>query len=285
MASEREGVLAIVVAFHGVEALRGCLSALAGVDILVIDNSSDAEVKAVAVRAGAEYVDAEANIGFACAVNIGIGRAAGRGVVLVNPDAEVSAATVHALLGRLNRPGGKVAAIAPATNAPDGGAQRVRWPFPSPGGAWLQAAGLGRLSSDRDGFLVGAVLALHATAIAEIGGFDESFFLYGEETDWERRAVGDGWEVVLAADQFATHVGGASSTEESRREIHFHAGGERYIRKWFGGYGWASYRLATILGAMVRVVLLPGARRSEAARRLGLYVHGPMRRERELLAL
>lgn len=283
MASPAFDVLAIVVAYHGADQLRTSLAALNPVDILVIDNSADAEVRAAAEGAGARYVDAGANIGFARAVNLGVSQAGDRDVVLVNPDAEVSADTVAALVARMHAPGEKVAAVAPSLIGPDGAAQQTRWPFPSPSGAWLRAVGLGRLHSDAGGFLVGAVLALRATALERLGGFDENFFLYGEETDWERRAVADGWSLVLAEDQTATHIGGGSSAAEWRREIYFHAGGERYVRKWFGRLGWASYRLATVLGAAVRVVLLRGGRRAQAARRLRLYLYGPQRRERQVL--
>lgn len=285
MVSQASQALAIVVAYGGVDSLRNTLAALAGLDVLVIDNSADSEVQAVAVDAGARYVDSGANIGFARAVNLGLLQAGGRDVVLVNPDAEVSAETVQALVARLHVPGSRVAAVAPKLTSPEGLEQRVRWPFPSPMGAWLQAAGIARLKSDANGFLVGAVLALRGSALERLGGFDESFFLYGEETDWERRAVAEGWDLVLAEDLEATHIGGGSSEDEWRREIHFHAGGERYIRKWFGRSGWASYRLATVLGAALRVVLLTGARRTEAARRLTLYLHGPKRRERQVFTL
>ncbi len=282
LASATIGPLAIVVAYHGVRPLRKTLAALQGVDVLVVDNSADSGVKAAATEAGAKYVDSGANVGFARAVNLGIAHAGGRDVVLVNPDAEVSAGTVRALVARMHLPGESVAAVAPRLISPDGSEQRVRWPFPSPWGAWLQAAGLGRLRSDANGFLVGAVLALRAAALERLGGFDESFFLYGEETDWERRAVADGWSLVLAEDQVATHIGGGSSDEEWRREIHFHAGSERYIRKWYGAAGWCSYRLATVLGAALRVVVLRSARRTQAARRLSLFVRGPQRSERQL---
>ena len=274
---------AIVVAYYGVESLRTTLAALNGVETLVIDNSADAGVRAAAAEAGATYVDAGGNIGFARAVNLGFARSRGLDVVLVNPDAEMSARTIHSLVERMRVPGRRVAAVAPTLIQPDGERQRVRWPFPSPAGAWLQAAGLGRFQRDDNGFLVGAVLALRATALERVGGFDEDFFLYGEETDWQRRAVADGWTLVLAADLSAIHVGGATHNEESRRETHFHAGSERYIRKWYGAFGWGAYRLATALGAAIRVLIFRGARRAQALRRFRLYVRGPRKREQQVL--
>ena len=55
------------------------------------------------------------------------------------------------------------------------------------------------------------------------------------------------------------------------------AGQETFIRKWFGDRGWASYRLAALLDAAVRMIVLPGSRRRAAARRVLLLLRGPRR--------
>lgn len=101
-----------------------------------------------------------------------------------------------------------------------------------------------------------------AAALERLGGFDESFFLHGEETDWERRAVADGWSLVLAEDQVTTHVGGGGRDEESRREIPLPRRRRTiHSQNGSGPRAWASYRLATVLGAALRVVRLPGVSR------------------------
>ena len=279
--AEAREPLVVVVAYHGADDLRRALAPLRGLDVLVVDNSSSSDVVAAVLASGATYCDAGGNLGFARAVNLGLARATGRDVVLVNPDAVMDAATVRKLKDALHA-GPLVAAAAPALVGSDGVAQRVRWPYPTPGGAWLQALGLGRLVSDHDGFLVGAVLALRAEAIARVGGFDPDFFLYSEETDWQRRASGAGFSVTWAQELLATHVGGATSTDESRREVHFHAGAERYIRKWHGRRGWWSYRAAYLLGGVVRSAVLRGPAAQVARRRTALFWSGPMVVEKSL---
>ena len=275
--------LVVVVAYHGADDLRRALAPLRGLDVLVVDNSSSADVAAAAEHAGAAYLDAGANLGFARAVNLGLDRAAGRDVVLVNPDAVVGAATVRALAAALHASGTRTAAAAPRLTGSDGQPQRVRWPFPSSRGAWLQAVGAGRMIPAEPSFLVGAVLALNNRALAEIGPFDPRYFLYAEETDWQRRAVGAGWSLVLADELHATHVGGGTSRDEARREVHFHAGSERYVRTWWGTWGWTAYRAAFLLGAAVRGAALPGDRGGAARRRAALYRRGPLRSERALV--
>ena len=123
------------------------------------------------------------------------------------------------------------------------------------------------------------MLLLRAEALAQVGGFDERFFLYAEETDWAYRAHLLGWRHTVARGVWALHEGAATSTDVRLREAHFHASQERYLRKHFGARGWQVARSATWLGAMVRSALLRGARRDEARRRAALYRLGPMRVE------
>jgi GT2 family glycosyltransferase len=47
--------------------------------------------------------------------------------------------------------------------------------------------------------------------IEQVGGFDESFVLYAEETDWQRRMHDAGWRVRYKPGETVVHLGGASS--------------------------------------------------------------------------
>jgi GT2 family glycosyltransferase len=276
--------LVVVVAFHGVEALATALDPLRDLDVVVVDNSSSELVSHACGVAGARYLDAGGNLGFARGVNLGLAEAAGRDVVLVNPDAVVDPAVVRSLARALHPSGRRVAAASPLLVGTDGAAQRVRWPFPSPRGAWAVASGRGERHDALGGFLVGAVLALNADALADVGGFDPSYFLYAEETDWQRRAVQQGWELQMVHELVARHAGGGTSSDERRREVHFHAGTERYVRTWFGSRGWESYRAAAVLGAAARAAVLTGGRGAEARRRAALYLRGPLRQEQRRFA-
>jgi glycosyltransferase involved in cell wall biosynthesis/GT2 family glycosyltransferase len=274
----------VVVAYGAAALLERALAPVAGVlDVTVVDNSGDADVERVTLAAGARYLDPGANLGFGAAVNLGIGAAhtarPGADVLLLNPDARVDVATVRALHRRL-RAETDVAAVGPAQVDEAGVPARVRWPFPTPGGAWRQAAGLG-VPERPDGFVIGSVLLLRAEALRQVGGFDEAYFLYSEETDWQRRAHDAGWRSVVVEDVLAQHVGGGTSSDPTRRETHFHASQERYFRRHHGATGWAAARLAVTLGAVPRAVL-PGERGGSARLRLRLYLRGPLRAEAAL---
>jgi GT2 family glycosyltransferase len=274
----------VVVAYRAAELLDVCLGRLEGAwPVLVVDNSSDREVLGVARRHGATYVDPGTNLGFAAGVNVGLSRRSrpSADLLLLNPDASIDPAAVSTL-HRFLRARSDLACVAPAQSSPASGTDmRVAWPFPTPLGAWVEALGLGGLRRRTD-FVIGSILLLRAEALAEVGPFDERFFLYAEETDWQRRAADRGWTVALCDEVVAEHVGAGTGGDERERETHFHASTERYVRKHHGTAGWWVFRSGALAGSAVRAIALRGQRGRAAAFRFRLYRSGPCREEAAL---
>ncbi|WP_281883852.1 glycosyltransferase [Agromyces rhizosphaerae] len=269
----------IVVAYGSTELLRRALEPVAGLPATVVDNSSLPEIARLCDELGVRYLDPGRNGGFAAGVNAALADrlVPGADVLLLNPDAVVSAADVAALQAAL-RADEDLASVGPVQVDPNGRAARVEWPFPSPGRTWLEALGLGRLA-DGPRFVIGSVLLLRAEALYQVGGLDERFFLYAEETDWAFRAHRLGWRHAAVPEVRALHVGAGTSSDSARREAHFHASQERYLRKHFGAAGWQWARTGQWLGAMARAIALPGERGLDARRRAALYRLGPVRVE------
>jgi GT2 family glycosyltransferase len=271
------GVEVIVVAYGAPELLDACLNALAGqFPVVVVDNASDPKVRAITEGRGASYVDPGSNLGFAAGVNRGLlhRQRADADLLLLNPDAVISSEGVRALHRCLHQRS-DLACVAPRQTDPFSSApSRVGWPFPTPAGAWLEAAGLSGLRRKED-FMIGSVLLVRASALAQVGGFDERFFLYAEETDWQRRAFDGGWRMACCDEVTATHIGAGTGGSTDRRRVHFHASLVRYIRKHHGRVGWEVYRAGTMAGAFIRAIVLPGQRGGEAAHRFHLYRQGP----------
>ena len=268
----------LVVAYGSPDLLRRSLSPLSGLSVTVIDNGSSPQTRAVVDDVGGRYVDAGRNGGFSAGVNLGLQLLPpDADVLLLNPDAVIDEVGVHALHGALLAEP-DVASVGPRQVDEHGRPARTTWPFPSPAGAWLEATGLGRLRRRTD-FVIGSVLLLRAEARAQVGGFDERFFLYAEETDWARRASLLGWRHVLVQEVCATHLGSATSSDPARREAYFHASQERYLRKHFGDFGWQVARAGQVVGAAVRSLVLPGERGAAARARVSTFARGPMRVE------
>lgn len=275
----RRGVEIIVVAYGAPEMLRAALLPVVGLPVTVVDNSSLSEISALCHELGVRYLDAGFNAGFGAGVNIVLADRLDpeADVLLLNPDAVVSRTEIDRLQrALLAEPA--IASVAPTQVDPEGNPARVAWEFPSPTGSWLEALGLARLRRGPR-FVIGSVLLLRAEALAQVGGFDERFFLYAEETDWAFRAHRMGWHHEVVSDAQAVHHGGGTSTDPRRREVHFHASQERYLRKHFGKAGWQSARIAAWVGSVARALVLSGARRLEARRRAALYRLGPIRVE------
>lgn len=269
----------VVVAYGSPGLLRRALEPLAELPVTVVDNSSMPEIAELCVELGVRYLDPGRNGGFAAGVNVALAdrlRPGGE-VLLVNPDAVISAADV-AVLHRALRARPDLASVGPAQVDEHGRTARVDWWLPSPGGTWLEALGLARLRRDPS-YVIGSLLLLRAEAIEQVGGFDERFFLYAEEADWAYRARRLGWRHAAVPEARAVHVGAGTGGDPRRREAHFHASQERYLRKHYGTAAWQWARLGQWLGAVVRAVLLPGDRGRAARRRAALYRLGPVRVE------
>ncbi|WP_457100858.1 glycosyltransferase [Microbacterium sp. P5_E9] len=281
-AVRERGVEVVVVAFGAPNLLREALAPIAGMPITVVDNSSLPEIAELCAQAGVRYIDSGANIGFGSAVNLALADrlVADADVLLLNPDARIARDQVG-LLHRALRSVPDLASVGPEQVDERGGVAQVEWVFPSPVHSWLDALGLGSLKRGPR-FVIGSILMLRAEALDQVGGFDQGFFLYAEETDWAFRAHLLGWRHSVVVGVRGVHIGAGTSSDNRLREAHFHASQERYLRKHFGSAGWQVARAAAWAGAMARAVLLPGDRGLGARQRAALYRLGPAKVEQRI---
>lgn len=273
----------VVVAYGAPDLLRRALEPLDGLAVTVVDNSSLPEIAALCGELGVRYLDPGRNAGFAAGVNVALSDRLrpGADVLLVNPDAVISRPDIDRLHAAL-RAEPDLASVGPSQVDEHGVPAQAEWRYPSPTATWLEALGLAGLRRGPT-FVIGSVLLLRAEALDQVGGFDEGFFLYAEETDWAYRAHRLGWRHAEVPAARAVHTGAGTSSDPARREAHFHASLERYLRKHHGTFGWQSARLAQWLGSMARSIALPGERGRAARKRAALYRLGPVRVEARYL--
>lgn len=241
MSTEPDSLPVLIVSFRAAGLLEKCLISVQtfhpGQDVLIWDNTgpASADIHEVAERYPEfHWHFSDRNIGFAAAVNRLAQMIPERNFLLLNPDAELVAPLekTRALIGA---PG--VAAVGPMTVQEEFGApallkRQVKrldqgatpWDVANRrlnlGQALLAAAGpgWGRIRStpfssryqtppgDVDGYIFGSCLAIGREAWAQIGGFDEEFFLYGEEQEWQYRAITTGWKIRLADECAVKHL-------------------------------------------------------------------------------
>jgi GT2 family glycosyltransferase len=273
------GLLVLIVAYRADDHLSRCLAAIRGLEpVLVVDNDASESTRSIVSEAGVRYLPLPTNVGFAAAVNAGLDLAwdGSSDVLLLNPDSVIDRHGVNALRSALRDPAQRLAAVGPRLVDETGGEQRADWAMPSPTQMWLETFGADKWWRGRR-FVVGAVLMLRGTALAEVGGFDERYFLYAEEADWQLRALRKGWSVKVVDGVTAVHVGGASSSNSEFREQLAHGSAEAFARRWYGTFGWWLMRLAAVLAAARRSLAWSPQKRAVGRRALVLYLRGPLK--------
>jgi N-acetylglucosaminyl-diphospho-decaprenol L-rhamnosyltransferase len=199
-------------------------------------------------RPRARIIELGVNRGFAAGSNAGIALARGRHLLMLNPDAFAQGDAVEALVGYLDRhsrTGLVVPLLFKGDSSPQDNAHR-RFPnlltlfvdFCTPVAflvrgrridphhvprAWLT-------KPRRIAHANGAVMVVRAEAVVATGPLDEGFFLYLEETEWQRRMAGAGWERAVLPSARFTHLGGASSSGFALASPHYLASVCRYYK-------------------------------------------------------
>jgi GT2 family glycosyltransferase len=269
----------IIVSYNTREMTLECLRVLfenlgnVEAEVFVVDNASnDGSVFAIkAAYPKVKLLENQNNAGFGAANNAAMEKAVGRYFLLLNSDAFPRAGAIEALLGAIeSHP--RAAAIGPRLLNRDGTLQRSCWRFPSPAQAWIENLGLSSVLRGRSrwgdyrrwghdseravDFVIGACLLVRREVWEKIGGFDPAFWMYAEETDWQKRMRAAGYEIWFTPKANVEHWGGASGTA-SRVKVNeaFFDSLDTFSRKHYGASGLVSLRAAMVVGNALRLPL------------------------------
>ena len=225
---------AVVVAYNSARTLRACVEPLVaapGVAVTVVDNQSPDDTAAAIDGLDVRLVHADRNGGFAAGCNLGSALGEAGYVLFLNPDARVSEDDLARLADVLDRnPGAGLAA--PRILEDDGSLAFSLRRFPRRSSTFAQALFLHRAFPHaawtdeciRDPqayaepgspeWVSGACMLVRRSALEQIGGMDESFFLYCEDTDLCARLREAGWDIRYEPAATVHHEGGASRPRE-----------------------------------------------------------------------
>ncbi|GIK55967.1 MAG: glycosyltransferase family 2 protein [Chloroflexi bacterium] len=273
----------VIVSWNVRELLRECLRSIVQtqgdltVEVIVVDSASTDGSAAMVVAEFPQVtlIASDENVGFPRGNNMGIAKAHGRYILLLNPDTVLHEnALVHMVDYLENHL--DVGVVGAQLLNEDGSVQSSRRRFPTLTTAffestWLQSKAPQRIldryyaldmaddqTADVD-WVMGACLMTRQEIAHTVGGLDEGYFMYSEELDWCRRIKMAGWRVVYLPTAQITHYQGKSSEQVvAQRHIYFNRAKLRYFRKYHGRAPALILRLFLLLNYLAQMVLEAG---------------------------
>jgi N-acetylglucosaminyl-diphospho-decaprenol L-rhamnosyltransferase len=259
---------AVVVTYNAEPWLRRCLESVREYPTVVVDHgSTDTSLE---TARGFEHVRVveQANKGVGAGWNRGLAESSEPYVLLLNADAWVLGDGVERLRAFADERA-RAALVGPKLLNPDGTLQRSARGFPTP---WrlateffflrklaprtralnaFYAANWDHASAREVEWLAGPAMLVRRDAVEQVGGLDESFFMFNEESDWQYRMRQAGWQIWFCPDAEVVHVGGGSTKREWGRmfsaQVQSHV---RFVRK-HRGRGAAELTRALLLVSLV----------------------------------
>lgn len=224
-------------------------------NIVVVDNASTDGVRRITNRFPDVHLMINShNVGFGAAINQALKRCHSHYIILLNPDSlafngflptSIDYMETHPLVG----------IVGPMIKDEGGGIQGSARSFPTPLTSFfgrnspitkmypnnsITRANILTSKTDRTtpmsvDWVSGACMVVRREAIEHIGGFDQRFFLYWEDTDLCRRMKDAGWEVIYLPEAKVIHIGGKSSNARPVfSNFHFHKSCYRLYDKYAG---------------------------------------------------
>ncbi len=212
----------IIVTYNTAGFLGPCLDSVLAEpplekEVFVVDNASRDGGPDLVERGypAVHLIRNSANRGFAAANNQALPLCRGRILSFLNPDTEVRPGALAAGIAWLDAHPAAGLAGARMIN-PDGTPQEsVSLRYPGERHTRGEAAGLpGTIAA-----VLGAAMFAPADLIRQLGGFDEDFFLYGEDQDLCLRVRRAGREIGFVEDAVIFHAGGGSERESPSAEV------------------------------------------------------------------
>lgn len=230
----------IIVNWKAGESLTRCIAALLDSRanefsfgrIVVVDNASGDGCAAALIRQfpGVTVLENAANRGFAAGCNAGARDSRSDYLLFLNPDVVLARDALDKVIAFFQSPEARHVGICGIRLiGSDNGPARCCSRFPTLRFMMLEITGLDRvapaifrsrhmapaeLQNSREvDQVIGAFFAVRRRVFEQIGGFDETFFLYFEEVDFALRARQCKWDSYFIAEANAMHEGRVSSDQ------------------------------------------------------------------------
>jgi len=225
-------------------------------EVIVVDNnSSDNSIEYLTAKFPAvKYITNKGNTGFAKACNQGLQQAKGSYILFLNPDTIIpeDCFTKCVSFFEANKDAGAI-----GIKMLDGSGKFLKESkrsFPSPSTSLYKLFGLAKLFPRSKIFsryhlghlnenvnnevdvLAGAFMMIKREVLDKVGGFDETFFMYGEDVDLSYRIQKAGFKNHYFAESSIIHFKGESTRKGSMNYVRmFYNAMSIFVRKHYGG--------------------------------------------------
>jgi GT2 family glycosyltransferase len=251
-------VSVVVASYNGERTLKACLDSLARLNypdyevILVDDGSADATQQVAFAHPNVRYFRHEKNLGLSVARNTGIAAATGEIVAFTDSDCRADEDWLYYLVGSLLESG--FAGVGGPNLLPPEDSLVASAVMASPGGPAHV------MLTDRQAeHIPGCNMAFYKGALGQIGGFDPTFHLAGDDVDLCWRLQQAGCEIGFSPAAFVWHYRRSTMAAYLRQQRGYGEAEALLVRKHpecfnsFGGNLWHGriYTTAT-LGDLIR---------------------------------
>lgn len=239
--------------------LRAVLAALSelNAEIIVVDNDTEEAQQILLAEKfpGVNWICLKQNIGFARANNLAIKKAVGKYILFLNPDTSIQPNTLNDAVQYLTLHPAVGAVGVQMRNGDGHFLPESKRNQPSLMGSLFKLMGLAMLFPKSAIFnnyalghldknqvhavpiLAGAFIMMPTELIVKMQGFDESFFMYGEDIDLSLRVLQEGFKNHYLGNLTITHFKGASSKQDPAYLTHFYGSMIIFVEKYRHLYG------------------------------------------------
>lgn len=208
-------------------------------EVVVVDNGSEDE-SCLMVKKDFPWVNLienKKNLGFSKGNNIGIRRAKGKYILLLNSDTVVNKKAISEMVEFMEK-NKKVGAATCRVLLEDGSLDPAcHRGFPTPWNAFCYFLGLEKLFPKSKVFagyhlgylpmnktheidsLTGAFYFVRKKVIDEVGLLDEDYFMYGEDLDWSYRIKKTGWKIMYVPKAEIVHFKKRSGRKAKNKKL------------------------------------------------------------------
>lgn len=263
----------VIVNWNTYKLLDQCLNSLDGTqsmikkEIIVVDNgSTDDSVKMVELKhPDVMLIKNDENVGFSKANNQGFRMSHGRYVMFLNTDTIVLGDALSKIVEFLDT-NPEAGIVGPKVLNPDGSLQVSAAKSPTLMNTIVDLFKFGiipRFSSwyasyDNTmevGWVSGACLTARCETIEQLGGWDESLFMYSEDVDLCMRAHDMGWGIFFYPRAEIIHLRGQSIGQlDKRRVLQVHKSVAYLRRRYFSPVAYSIYLLFATLAMAAKIV-------------------------------